>query len=153
LRLAAVAALVIAALALEWLEPQAETTGEAAIRRALRTGARIQLAGGVTQNRAEIELPSGVSDLEIHGDASGSTVRASDHFRGRAVFVCERSNNVRFTNFAIDGNRDDLEQRSGLRGFSTPFARFTPGNGILAIGMASLTISNVRFTNMPGFRF
>jgi len=151
LRLAAVAALLIAAVALVWRQPPAETTAEAAIRRALRTGATIELPAGVTELQSEIDIPPGATDIEIRGAPSGSTLRASDHFQGRAIFAGERANRVRFENFAVDGNRPALEQRSGLPGFSTSFARFTKANGILAISIASLQISNVRFANLPGF--
>ncbi|HLM98674.1 MAG TPA: right-handed parallel beta-helix repeat-containing protein [Bryobacteraceae bacterium] len=151
MRLAAVTALLVAAVALVWRQPPAGTTAEAVIRRALRTGATIELAAGMIEIQAEIDIPTGATDIEIRGAASGSTLRASNQFQGRAIFSCERTSRIRFANFAIDGNRLALEQRSGLPGFSTPFARFTKGNGILAVGVASLKISDVQFVNVPGF--
>jgi len=151
LRLAAVAALLIAAVALVRCRVPVANSAESAVRRAMRSGARIELPAGVTEIQAEIEIPPGATDIEIRGAPSGSTLRASNQFQGRAIFSCERTNRVRFANFAIDGNRLSLEQRSGLPGFSTPFARFTIGNGILAASAASLKISNVRFANVPGF--
>lgn len=152
MRLAALAALLIAASALVSQRPKVDTTPEALIRRALRAGTgMVELPAGVAGIQAEIEIPPGAVDLEIRGAASGSTLRASDHFQGRAIFRCERANRVRFTNFAIDGNRNVLERRSGLPGFSTPFARFTGGNGVLAVNVASLRVSNVRFAGLPGF--
>jgi len=146
-----VAALLIAACTLVWREAPAETTAEAAIRRALRTGTSIELPAGVTEIQAEIDIPPGTTDLEIRGAVSGSTLRASDRFHGSAVFRCDHVARVRFLNFFIDGNRAVLEHRSGLPGFSTPFARFTKGNGILAVGAVSLKIWNVQFANVPGF--
>ena len=151
MRLAAVAALLIAAVTLVRRPPPVVNSAEAAIRRALRNGARIELPAGVTEIQAEIEIPPGATDIEIRGAPSGSTLRASNQFQGRAIFSCERTNRVRFANFSLDGNRLVLERRSGLPGFSTPFARFTIGNGILAASAASLKISNVRFANVPGF--
>lgn len=152
MRLAAAAALLMAAAVLMWRRPPTENTGEAAIRRALRTGAgTVELPAGVTEVRAEIEIPPGADDLEIRGAPSGSTLRASDHFQGRAILRCERARRIRFVNFAIDGNRSAIERRCGLPGFSTPFARFTTGNGILAVSVASLQVSNIRFANVPGF--
>lgn len=149
--MAAIAALLIAAIALVWWPPPAANSGDAVIRRALRTGATIELPAGVTEVQAEIEIPPDIADLEIHGAALGSTLRASDQFQGRAIFHCEHASRVRFANFAIDGNRHALEQRSGVPGFSTPFVRFTMGNGVLAVGVASLKISNIQFANIPGF--
>lgn len=151
MRLAAVAALVLAAVALVWWSPPAAGSVEAVIRQALRSGASIELPPGVIEIQAEIDIPPEVVDLEIRGAPSGSTLRASDRFQGWSVFRCERANRVQFTNFTIDGNRPVLEQRSGLPAFSTPFAHFTAGNGILAVNAASLKISNVRLVNIPGF--
>jgi hypothetical protein len=152
LRLAAVAALLTAAGALLWRRPPVETTAEAAIRRALRAGTgTVELPAGLTEVQAEIAIPPGAHDLEIHGAASGSTLRAADRFQGRAIFRCERAARVRFLNFAIDGNRNALERPSDLPGFSTPFAHLTVRNGILAVGVAALQISNVRFANVSGF--
>lgn len=149
---AAIAALLVAAGPPLLFAPRAETTGEATIRRALRvrTGT-VELPAGTIEILSEIEIPPCAHDLEIRGAASGTTLRASDHFLGRAVFRCERASRVRFANFTIDGNRDVLERANGLPGFSTTFARFTGGNGILAFRVASLEITNVRFAGIPGF--
>jgi hypothetical protein len=132
--------------------PRTGTSGDATIRRALRirTGT-VELPAGTIEILSEIEIPPGAHDLEIHGAASGTTLRASTHFRGRAIFRCERANHLCFANFTIDGNRDVLARPSGLPGFSTTFARFAEGNGILALGVASLKIANMKFVNVPGF--
>jgi hypothetical protein len=149
---AAIAALLVAGELPLLFAPRAGTSGDATIRRALRirTGT-VELPAGTIEILSEIEIPPGAHDLEIRGAASGTTLRASDHFRGRAMFRCERANRLRFANFTIDGNRDVLERPRGLPGFSTAFARFTEGNGILALGVASLKIANVRFVKVPGF--
>ncbi len=152
MRWAAVAALLTAAGAIIWRRQPVETTAEAAIRRALQAGTgTVVLPAGVTGVQHEIAIPPGAHDLEIRGAASGSTLRTADRFQGRAIFRCERATRIRFRNFAIDGNRNAIERPSGLPGFSTPFAYFTLGNGILAAGVAALQISNVRFTNVSGF--
>jgi hypothetical protein len=149
---AAAAALLVAAGLLLRLAPRTGTTGEAAIRRALRAGTgAVELPAGTIEILSEIEIPPGASDLDILGAPSGTTLRASNHFRGRAIFRCAHATRVRFANFTIDGNREVLERPGGLPGFSTPFARFTEGNGILAFRVASLKIVHVRFANVPGF--
>jgi hypothetical protein len=149
---AAIAALLVAAGLLLLLAPPAETTGDAVIRRALGSGTgTVELPAGTIEILSEIEIPPGANDLDIRGAASGTTLRASNHFRGRAIFRCERASRVRFADFTIDGNRNVLERPSGLPGFSTAFAAFTEGNGILAFRVASLKIAHVRFVNVPGF--
>ena len=154
MRLAAGLAAVIVAAAILLLGPPASQSspGEAAIRRALAAGTGvIELPAGSIEIAAEIEIPSGAHDLEIRGALSGTTLHAADHFRGRAIFRCERATRVRFSNFSVDGNRGALERRAGLPGFSTTFARFAWGNGILAVRSESLAISQVRFANIAGF--
>src|SRR5215470_14291983 len=107
------------------------TSGEAAIRRALTAaGGAIDLPAGVVEISGELLIPAGAHDLEIRGAPAGTTLRATDHFHGRAIFQCERARHVGFSGFIIDGNRSAIERRTGLPGFSTPFARSTMGNGI-----------------------
>ena len=152
MRLAAAAVLVAAGCALFSRRPPVANTAEAAIRRALLAGkGTIDLPHGVIEVHREIEIPAEADHLEIRGSPQGTTLRACDDFQGQAVFRCERATRVRFADFAVDGNRTALERRTGLPGFSTPFVRFTAGNGILAVDARSLQISNIRFSNVPGF--
>lgn len=153
MRLAAVLVAVVLAAALVGPTPRFELSpGEAAIRRALLSGTGVvDLPAGLTEVSSEIEIPPGARDLEIRGAVSGSTVRASAHFRGRAIFRSERATRIRFVRFTVDGNRGELERRGGLPGFSTPFALHTAGNGILAIRARGLRIEGVRFVNIAGF--
>lgn len=142
------AAILAAALAVT----SAESPGEARIRRALRAGTGvIELPAGEIEISSELSLPAGAHDLEIRGAPSGTTLRAAGHFRGRAIFVCESASHVRLGGFTIDGNRESLEQRSGLPPSNQSFAQFTRGNGILAIRAATLAVSDVRFVNVAGF--
>jgi hypothetical protein len=87
---------------------------------------------------------------EVRGAASGSVLRAAADFHGRALIVV-RGNHVRLHDFAVDGNREQLESRLGLPGYDVPFARFTPANGVLAEGVDHLAIRGVRFRNIAGF--
>jgi hypothetical protein len=87
---------------------------------------------------------------EVRGAASGSVLRAAADFHGRALIVV-RGNSVLLRDFAVDGNRQKLEARLGLPGYDVPFARFTPGNGVLAEGVSQLAIRNVRFREIAGF--
>ena len=110
-------------------------------------GRNVQLAPGTVALHAEMVLEDGT---EVRGAASGSVLRAAADFHGRALIVV-RGNHVLLRDFAVDGNRQKLETRMGLPGYDVPFARFTPGNGVLAEGVGHLTIRNVRFREIAGF--
>lgn len=77
-------------------------------------------------------------------------LRAAADFHGRALIVV-RGNHVLLRDFAVEGNRHKLERRAGLPGSDVPFARFTPGNGVVAEGVSQLAIQNVRFREIAGF--
>jgi hypothetical protein len=121
---------------------------ESAIRKALQAGS-VRLPSGVTEIHAELALPDGARDVEIIG--SGSILRAAGDFRGRAIFTSKSGARIRFRDFTIDGNREAIEQRTGLPDFSTPFGRFTVNNGILIEGSADAAISGVSFKQIAGF--
>jgi Right handed beta helix region len=113
----------------------------------LARGRFVQLAPGTVEVHAEMVLEDGA---EVRGAASGSVLRAAADFHGRAMIVV-RGNHVLLHDFAVDGNREKLEARLGLPGSDVPFARFTPGNGVLAEGVSHLAIQNVRFREVAGF--
>jgi Right handed beta helix region len=110
-------------------------------------GRFVQLAPGTIEIHQEMVLEDGA---ELRGAASGSVLRAAADFHGRAMIVV-RGNHVLLRDFTVDGNREKLESRLGLPGYDVPFARFTPGNGVLADGVGHLTIQNVRFREIAGF--
>jgi hypothetical protein len=124
--------LAIAAVYLVWSAPR---------------GRFVQLAPGTVEVHAEMVLEDGA---EVRGAASGTVLRAAADFHGRALIVV-RGNHVLLRDFAVDGNREKLEARTGLPGYDVPFARFTPNNGVLAEGVEHLTILNVRFRRIAGF--
>ena len=103
------------------------------------------LPAGTIEVSAEIRLPPGAQDLEIRGDPAGTVLRMSDRFQGRALWICEGCRGVTFRNFTVDGNREALEQRTGLPPSNLPFAEFTRNNGILADQAETLQISDVTF--------
>ncbi len=110
-------------------------------------GRLVQLPPGTVELHAEMVLEDGA---EVRGSAAGSVLRAAADFHGRALIVV-RGSHVLLRDFAVDGNRDKLESRVGLPGYDVPFARFTPGNGVLAEGVSQLAIQNVRFREIAGF--
>jgi hypothetical protein len=108
----------------------------------------IVLPPGAVEFHEEMRVPALAL---VEGHVRGSTVRASDRFRGRALFVTSGSTGVTFRDFIIDGNRATLEQRTGLPDSITPFSRFTQANGILAEDARFLRVENVRFREVAGF--
>jgi len=126
--------------------------GEADLRRRLnRTSGVVVLPPGVIEVSAELVLPAGARDLEIRGAASGTTLRAANGFRGRAIFFVTSGADIRFRDFSIDGNRNALETRTGLPPSNVPFVRFTPAGGIAADGTNGLSVSGLKFRNIAGF--
>lgn len=104
-----------------------------------------QLPPGVTVLHSEM-----VVDSELSGAAGGSTLRMAADFSGRAAVVV-KGKNVRLHDFSIEGNRATREQRVGLPPSNVPFAKFTTGNGILAEGVAGLTVERVSMREIGGF--
>lgn len=129
---ACAAALIAAAIALVWPAPR---------------GRILELPAGTVDIHSEMLVEAGT---ELRGARSGTVLHAGAGFSGRAVIVV-RGDRVRLSGFTIDGNRDALEIRAGLPPSDVPFARFTRANGVLAEGVAGLTIERVRFRNIAGF--
>ncbi len=107
----------------------------------------IDLGAGAFEIAAPIEISG--SHLEVRGH--GAVLRAAPHFRGPALLLCRGCSHVRFQGFTLDGNRAALEARLPLPPSDTPFARFTPHNGILLQGARDVRIENVRFREIAGF--
>jgi hypothetical protein len=107
----------------------------------------VQLPPGILDLHSEMVIESGA---QVTGAPSGSVLRAAADFRGRALLVV-RGDHVVLRGFAVDGNRAALEVRAGLPAYDTPFARFTPANGVLAEGVAGLAIEGVDFREIAGF--
>ena len=102
-------------------------------------------------------LPPGIIELhsemivegDLAGDPSGSVLRMMPDFQGRAAIVVRGSALLR--HFSIEGNRETNEVRTGLPPYDVPFARFTPGNGILVERVAGVRIERVGFREIAGF--
>jgi hypothetical protein len=107
----------------------------------------VQLPPGVVEVRSEMVIDSGT---ELVGAPSGTVLRVAPGFSGRAVIVVGGSG-VRLRDFAIDGNREAIETRSGLPPSDQPFAHFTRGNGVLAEDVTRLLMERVQFRNIAGF--
>jgi hypothetical protein len=127
-------------------------TKESRLRHELDRGTgTVRLPAGVIEISSELVVPKGAHGLQVLGAPSGTVLRASSSFRGRAILRVERADRVVLAGFAIDGNRAALERRAGLPPSDVPFCRFTEDNGILAEDVKGLAISDVRLSNVAGF--
>ncbi len=90
------------------------------------------------------------ANTEVLGSPQGSTILMADTFTGRAAILI-RGDGVLLRGFAIVGNREHLENRSGLPPYDRSFARFTEANGILADSRSNVAIENLQFHAMAGF--
>jgi hypothetical protein len=107
----------------------------------------IQLPAGTFELHRELLVSNG---MELRGAAAGTVLRAAADFDGRALVVVYGAG-VTLRGFTLDGNRGELDRRTGLPPSDKPFSQFTRGNGVLAAGVAKLRIENVRFRNITGF--
>jgi hypothetical protein len=127
-------------------------TKESRLREALgQVTGTVRLPAGTIEVSSELVIPAAAHDLEILGADSGTVLRASATFRGRAVLSAHGARKVRLSGFAIDGNRAALEKPAGLPASNVPFRRFTVNNGILAENVRGLAISGVRIREVAGF--
>jgi len=117
----------------------------------LQPSGRVELPAGVVELSEEMRLPEGTHDLEVVGAPEGTTLRASDDFRGRALLVVEGGKGVTFRGFEIDGNRSVLEKAVGLPPSDVAFIDFYDNNGIMAIDTEGLTVSRVSFAHVANF--
>jgi hypothetical protein len=107
----------------------------------------VVLPAGTLALHREMLVPNAT---ELRGAPAGTVLCAATDFEGRALLVVHGSG-VTLRDITLDGNRDELEQRTGLPPSDRPFAQFTRGNGVLADGASELRIANVSFRNIGGF--
>jgi ubiquinone/menaquinone biosynthesis C-methylase UbiE len=128
----------------------AADTPEAQLRKALetKTGA-VTLPAGEIMLAREILLPADAHDLEIHG--SGTTIKAAEGFRGRALIVLQGGRNIRIHDLVLDGNRDAVGRMLTLPPAGTMYSRVLPGNGIVAESVTGLEIYAVKAGHIATF--
>lgn len=110
---------------------------------------RMQLPPGVIELNRPLIVPRGARNLTIVG--AGTTLRASDNFRGEALIVVRDAAVITFARMRLDGNRGKLARAMGLPPSDRSFAEFTPLNGILAERVEGLTVDSVEFREVAGF--
>jgi plasmid stability protein len=123
---------------------------ETLLRRALsaKTGA-VTLPAGTIEISREIALQADAHDLDIRG--AGTTIRAADAFRGRALIVIPAGKNIQIRDLTLDGNRDAVGHLASLPGASTMLSRFVANNGIVAEGVTGLEIGPLKAAHIAGF--
>jgi hypothetical protein len=125
---------------------------EADVAQALAAGTgTVDLPVGTLLLHRELAIPEGARNIEIRGNAAGSTLKAADDFQGRALIVSKGANGLRFTGFRIEGNRAALQTPIGLPPSDVSFARYYRNNGILIENATGVTIRNLRFTQIANF--
>lgn len=139
------AAALLAAAPLMWAQ-----TPEAALRRALvaKTGT-VTLPSGTIEISREILLPPDAHDLDIKG--SGTTIRAADTFRGRALVAITGGRNIKLRDITLDGNREAVGHLGNLPPSGTMLSRFVADNGIVVEGVTGLEIGAVKAIHIAGF--
>ena len=151
----------------EWLKPNSERSAawmvalrspscggspEARLRKALAstTTGTIRLPAGVIEISSELTLAPGAHDLEIAG-ASGTVLKATDGFHGRAILVVDGAKNIRLHDFSVEGNRDDRARSAEMAPPENYFRMWYPDNGILADRVEGLEISGVHLAHVANF--
>jgi hypothetical protein len=96
-----------------------------------------------------VVLPADAHDLDVRG--SGTTLKASENFRGRALLVVPAGRNIRVHDLSLDGDRDATGRMVQLPPQGTQYSRFLAGNGIVVEGVMGIEIFSVKATRMPAF--
>ena len=109
----------------------------------------VHLPAGVSEISSEMRIPDGAHDLNVVGDHT--TLRAADHFQGRAILSCHNCRRITFRNFAIDGNRRALERPTPLPPTGKSFAEVFRDNGILIEDTEQFSADHLDFANVASF--
>jgi hypothetical protein len=121
---------------------------EANLRKRLATQltGTINLPPGVVEVSSEFQLAPGAHDLDIVG--SGTLLKATDEFKGRAVLVAEGSRNIRLRDFSLDGNRIVLTRAVDAPAPENALRDSFLNNGILLDRVEGAEVSNLTLANI-----
>lgn len=124
---------------------------EARVRKALATQVTgtIELPNGVIEISSELKLAPGAHDLEIHG--SGTLLKATDEFAGRAIIVGEGGRNIALRNILLQGSSVALHTPRNMAPPENAFRVYYKNNGLLFDQVDGLEISKVEARSIPGF--
>jgi hypothetical protein len=125
-----------------------ETTLRAEFHR--RTGS-ITLPPGVTELHKPLQFDAGAHDINLRGDASGSTLLLAKDFEGRAAILGVNVANVRLEKFQVIGDRAGLVSNLYLPASNVRFADYYDRNGVVFVTSQSITIRDVSLRNIRTF--
>ena len=115
----------------------------------MQTTGVIHLPPGEIEISYELQIAPQARDLELVG--SGTVLKASPNFRGRALLVGENVHRVRLRDFSVDGNRAALAKPLAMAPPENAFRIWYPDNGLLFDRVDGLQISNLHFSNIVNF--
>lgn len=139
--------MIPAALAALLLTACAPQNSEPALRSALEKGGDVRLPDGDVVISSPLRVGTGTN---LRGGTNSRIVAAKD-FEGAALLVAESVTNVSLSDFALDGNRDELLRPFEMAPPENAFRVWYPNNGILADRVAGLRIEAVTFRNIVHF--
>jgi hypothetical protein len=108
------------------------------------------LPAGTTEISSELKIPDGAHDLNILG-GDHTVLRASANFYGRANLSCRGCRKIKFSNFAIDGNRPTLARPQPMAKSDKTFAESFLNNGVLIEDGVGIEFDHVEFANISSF--
>lgn len=109
----------------------------------------LRLPPGTIQINSELQLAPGAHDLEIIG--SGTLLKATDEFQGRAVLIAGGVQRLRLRDFCIEGNRLVLEKPLDMAPPENAYRIYYRNNGLLFDRSTGLQISNVHLSGITNF--
>lgn len=126
-------------------------TPESRLRKTLATQSTgvISLPTGVIEISSELTLAPNAHDVDIVG--GGTIFKRASGFKGRALFVAEKARSIRFRDFSIDGNRDEIHHPVEMAPPENAFRIFYSDSGILLDQVSGAEISHVQFSSIPSF--
>ena len=113
---------------------------------ATQTSGTINLPPGVIDISAELQVAPGAHDLDIVG--SGTILKATDEFKGRAILVADGARNIRLRDFSVDGNRIVLEKPLDVAPPENALREYYLNNGVLLDRVEGADISNLTLANI-----
>lgn len=127
------------------------STPEEQLRKTLatQTTGTIHLPKGTIEISTELTLAPGAHDLEI--DGNGTTLKAANTFKGRAILVAENAQKIRLHDFTIDGNREAIAKPLDMAPPENYFRLWYPNNGLLLDQVEGLEISNLHLQDITNF--
>jgi hypothetical protein len=111
----------------------------------------VELPAGRTLLDRPIEIPKGARNIELRGDAAGSTLVLGSGFNGAAAIVADAAVNLTLAGFAIAGDRTDLKSDWYLPLREAAFADYYTANGIVIRGGTGVKIRGVGFSRIRAF--